>query len=326
MNNRIFVILSCSFFLLFLVALIAPAFQAKRVPATVSPDVKHLRQLSVALLNYEAVNGSLPPATIKDPKSGILRSWRVEILPYLDCELLYRQYKVDEPWDGPTNSKLWGQMPDCFAYADRGQHTAQYVGDYPEGETNYVAIIGDTTLWPFDGHKKSTRRRRRSDSPVLLLGVEQTGIKWTEPRDVSTEEATRMLSSPENYPKSFFKDEFLRIRQTIYNCQCSTPVCLSDGSSRHVGKLTENSAISFLSGNLDWDSLEYRKSNSDSNSFIVLETRSYFKWPRVLVGCLVGVCLLLLLGKLCLSTIKPFRKMKNYISKCASTLDGMNSL
>ena len=38
-------------------------------------------------------------------------SWRVAILPYLEQDTLYKQFKLDEPWDSPHNKKLIRQMP-----------------------------------------------------------------------------------------------------------------------------------------------------------------------------------------------------------------------
>lgn len=322
MGFRIFLVLAL---LLLLAALVAPAFQAARVPARVSPDLKNLRQISIALLSYEATHGFLPPPTVKDPKSGELRSWRVELLPYLDCELLYRQYRVDEPWDSPSNRKLWDQMPDCFAYADRGQDIASYISDYPIGETNYFIVAGDTTLWSSERRRTSTRRKRRPVSSVLLLGAEQTGIKWTEPRDFSIEEARKRLCAPENYPKSFFKDEFFRIRQTNYNRGILTPVGLSDGSTRHLGKLTEDSAAAMLRGQLSWDSLEYGKLPDGSNSFNAINTKSYLKWPSVLGCCLAAVCLLPTLWEFCRLAMRPFRAMANYNSRCVGPIEELKS-
>ena len=37
-----------------------------------------------------------------DPTGKPLLSWRVAVLPYLDLDLLHAQFKLDEPWDGPS--------------------------------------------------------------------------------------------------------------------------------------------------------------------------------------------------------------------------------
>lgn len=45
-------------------------------------------------------------------KSGL--SWRVYILPYIGQGDLNKQFKHDEPWDGPNNKQLVAKMPDVF--------------------------------------------------------------------------------------------------------------------------------------------------------------------------------------------------------------------
>ena len=40
-----------------------------------------------------------------------LLSWRVHLLPFLEENELYEQFKLDEPWDSPHNIKLLDQMP-----------------------------------------------------------------------------------------------------------------------------------------------------------------------------------------------------------------------
>jgi hypothetical protein len=37
-------------------------------------------------------------------------SWRVKLLPYLEQDHLYRQFKLNEPWDSPHNQALLKEM------------------------------------------------------------------------------------------------------------------------------------------------------------------------------------------------------------------------
>jgi hypothetical protein len=45
-----------------------------------------------------------------------LLSWRVHLLPDLGEAELYKQFKQDEAWDGPTNRNLLEQIPDVYDY------------------------------------------------------------------------------------------------------------------------------------------------------------------------------------------------------------------
>ena len=63
------------------------------------------------------------PCTTTTPRISIFRqpscwarrknahSWRVELLPYLDQNDLYGQYRMNEPWDSENNKKVLEQMP-----------------------------------------------------------------------------------------------------------------------------------------------------------------------------------------------------------------------
>src|SRR5262245_18129478 len=92
----------------------------------------HLKQIGLALQNYHDVYGSLPPAYIADANGKPLHSWRVLILPFLGERNLYEAYQFDEPWNGPSNSKLAEQVPACYRCPSRS-------GKQPKLETSYVA-------------------------------------------------------------------------------------------------------------------------------------------------------------------------------------------
>jgi hypothetical protein len=60
------------------------------------------------------------PKPIRDsysPHGKPLLSWRVHLLPHLAQAELYQQFKLDEPWDGPTNRKLIEKIPKIYDHA-----------------------------------------------------------------------------------------------------------------------------------------------------------------------------------------------------------------
>jgi hypothetical protein len=81
---------------------------------TQDPTREHLKQLAEALLNYGLDHGHLPANAIYSKKGEPLLSWRVELLPYLEQEELYKRFKLDEPWDSEHNLKLIKDMPEVF--------------------------------------------------------------------------------------------------------------------------------------------------------------------------------------------------------------------
>jgi hypothetical protein len=86
-----------------LVALLLPAVQAAREAARRTQSTNNLKQLILGLLNYESANGHFPPHASYSPDGKPLLSWRVHILPYLEEQALYSQFRLDEPWDSEHN-------------------------------------------------------------------------------------------------------------------------------------------------------------------------------------------------------------------------------
>ena len=76
---------------------------------------------------------------ICDPKTGrALLSWRVAVLPFIEQEPLYKQFKLDEPWDSPHNARLLEKMPRDFVIRDASA---------PPGHTYYQVFTGPGTLF-----------------------------------------------------------------------------------------------------------------------------------------------------------------------------------
>ena len=46
--------------------------------------------------------------------AGSKLSWRVQILPFIEEDCLYKEFHQDEPWDSPHNVKLLPRMPKIF--------------------------------------------------------------------------------------------------------------------------------------------------------------------------------------------------------------------
>src|SRR5262249_51556565 len=95
--------------------LLIPAVQKTREAASRMQNQNNLKEMALAMHNYHDVNGKFPPAAICDKQGKPLLSWRVAILPYVEQDNLYKQFKLDEPWDSEHNKKLIAQMPKVYA-------------------------------------------------------------------------------------------------------------------------------------------------------------------------------------------------------------------
>ena len=88
-----------------LIALLLPAIRSAGPAARRAQCVNNLKQIALALHNYEQAHKALPPAYTVDAKGRPLHSWRTLILPYLEQEPLYQTIDLSKPWNDPANAK-----------------------------------------------------------------------------------------------------------------------------------------------------------------------------------------------------------------------------
>jgi hypothetical protein len=142
--------------------------------------LNNLRHLGLASINFiDSNHGVLFGPAIYSKDAKPLLSWRVTLLPYLGEDVLYKQFKLDEPWDSPHNKKLLEKMPAVYApvmgksskpYTTylrvfTGLHTpfdpqkarrgpsglggARFPASFPDGTSNTILIVeaAEAVLW-----------------------------------------------------------------------------------------------------------------------------------------------------------------------------------
>lgn len=146
-------------------------------------SINNLKQIGLALHNYLAVHGSFPPAGSVDPKKTDAKfrlSWRVAILPYVEQGELFKQFKQDEPWDGPTNKPLVAKMPKIYLMPG--------IEAKKPGLTHYRAFTGPgTALEPKADGKGGPKLADFQDGTAntLMLVEAAEPIEWTRPDDMA---------------------------------------------------------------------------------------------------------------------------------------------
>lgn len=78
------------------------------------------QQVAEAIKKYVAEKGDVPRDTLAADGTPLL-SWRVALLPYLDEQALYDEFKLDEAWDSATNQPLIERMPAVFQANETGK-------------------------------------------------------------------------------------------------------------------------------------------------------------------------------------------------------------
>jgi hypothetical protein len=176
-----------------------------------SENVKKIAQA----LHRAGDEGGLAPA-IYDKKGTALLSWRVALLPHLGEGELYKQFKLDEPWDSEHNQKLLDKIPEVYKSPIAGKAEKPSL-------TYYQVFVGPgaafepgkaTSMPPYPpSGQHGTNPWPRNWNPMiekdglpvisdfadgvantLLLAEAGTPVPWTKPADLSFEPGQRTPS------------------------------------------------------------------------------------------------------------------------------------
>jgi hypothetical protein len=125
--------------------------------------------------------GALPQAALVDLKNRQpLLSWRVALLPYLEQDELYRQFKLNEPWDSEHNKKLIAKMPRIYAIPG--------IKTKSPGLTHYRVFVGPGTAFeprPNMEHGHHIKGFIDGTSTTFLTVEASEPTIWTKPDDLA---------------------------------------------------------------------------------------------------------------------------------------------
>jgi hypothetical protein len=182
-------------------------------PGDRNQSATNLKMIALALHNYHDAMGALPAvAAFRDKAGKPLLSWRVALLPYLEEEKLYREFKLDEPWDSKHNKKLLARIPKVFA--------PPIVGKPPKaGTTYYQFFTGPNT--PFNAKAIQGPRIPASfpdgTSNTILVAEAGEAVPWTKPIDLVCTAKKPVPKLGGLFPEGFH-------------------IALADGSTRFIGR------------------------------------------------------------------------------------------
>ena len=146
---------------------------------------------------YHDKHGQLPPAVVCGADGRPLHSWRVLILPYIEQGELYKQFKLDEPWDSPHNIQLLCKMPPAYEPLPSKARTM------PPFHTICHVFVGKGTA--FEG---PNGLRLKEDFPngthnTILIVEAGKPVPWTKPENLIYDP-----QGPLPELKGVFKDRF----------------------------------------------------------------------------------------------------------------------
>jgi prepilin-type N-terminal cleavage/methylation domain-containing protein/prepilin-type processing-associated H-X9-DG protein len=144
-----------------LLGLLLPAVQKVREAAARSKCQNNLKQLGLALHNYEGARGSLPPAFTANPQPpftgypAYFFSWSVlaQLNPYLEQTAIYNSMDLTQPMYVPPSYTISTAnqfavvqvVPLFLCPSDKGTPVSSAYGVTNMGPTNYAVCLGSGT-------------------------------------------------------------------------------------------------------------------------------------------------------------------------------------
>jgi prepilin-type N-terminal cleavage/methylation domain-containing protein len=149
-----------------LVGLLLPAVQAAREAARRSQNQNNLKQIGLAMLNYESALKMLPSGYISDTRTGIVHSdtldaapgwaWGALLLPYLEQSPLHDQLNFSlHAWHASNAQAVKTRIPVFLNPAAPNYEGDTVVRDITGGElarfgrSHYVANVGNDEPWAY---------------------------------------------------------------------------------------------------------------------------------------------------------------------------------
>lgn len=155
-------------------------------PSDERQSLNNLAQIAIAMHLYHDVYIAVPPPASLDAEGKPLLSWRVHLLPFLEQDELYKQFKLDEPWDSEHNKSLIAKIPDVYKTPCRPA--------LEEGATSYLVPTGTNTMFP-PSRKRGTDSLTggvslaqvpdgTSNTLLVVEAARDKAVPWTKPDDL----------------------------------------------------------------------------------------------------------------------------------------------
>ena len=223
--------------LILIALMLIPSVQISRIYLRSTECRNNIRNVQIAILNYESVYGRFPSDTVEVNSSGerIRTSWRVHILPFLEANEIYEKYRFDEPWDSPKNTSLmqnasypWGYIG-CPSVSD-------------PNKTPYKLVVGKGTAFDRDKVVRLEDFKDGTSNTILVVEDFANPIEYSKPEDLTVSEAVDLFNNSSKKNCAHFDEDFWTTRYTGFH------YALADGTSHRwpVNPRTKIDAGAFM--------------------------------------------------------------------------------
>jgi type II secretory pathway pseudopilin PulG len=162
------------------IALCLPAVRTAREPARRNSCMNNLKQIILALLDYESKHGALPPAYTVDSEGNRLHSWRTLILPFMGSARLYESIDLSKPWDDPANEQATKTIVECYHCPSSGDLSSL---------TCYLGVDGPSGVFSGSVARKLSEVSDTAAETIAVVEVTpDQAIHWMSPHDVTADQ------------------------------------------------------------------------------------------------------------------------------------------
>ncbi len=155
--------------------LFLPAVRTARPAAYRNVCTNNLKQIALALQNYEEVYGVLPPAHTTDSDGQPLHSWRTLILPWLEEQQIFQSIDLTKPWNDPANAHALSAEVYVYRCPAAGEQ---------ENRTTYLAVVTPVSCLRATEPRKvaDITDGTRNTLMIVEVGAEHS-VPWMSPVD-----------------------------------------------------------------------------------------------------------------------------------------------
>jgi hypothetical protein len=155
----------------------------------------HFKKLAVAAYEWEAQSGRLPDAVFS-ADDELPRTWRVELLPYLEYAALRSAYEDTVAWDAAPNDAVGRYRMELYVCPSNATpQTAD--GRY---YTAAALVTGPQTCFPENRGIPLKDVIDGASYTILIAEACGQNIVWTEPRDLDVSQLPIGINLPGDEP------------------------------------------------------------------------------------------------------------------------------
>jgi hypothetical protein len=178
-----------------------PESQAHAAMASRDATMRRVKEIAMAMHHFENTRRQFPPAVgfrVRAGQPAPAISWRVQLLPYLEQEALYRQYKVNQAWDEGDNRGLLNHMPSFYRHDEASDSSTTRVQVFRGENTPFGKVESDAPNASQPNGPRGPEMKRIVDGTSKTIMFVESGpdraVSWTQPRDLDFDPAMPVQS------------------------------------------------------------------------------------------------------------------------------------